>query len=107
MYKEMDEYIGVFLMLRGKNYILVIIRQIDILMYEVYYSKVSQQVSGRFSQQLVIKDRVFVMEFDKEYIIQNEYFNKIVYYILYCVICFIFIVCKIERLDIILESKKN
>lgn len=46
------------------------------------------------------------MEFDKKYIIQNEYFNKIVYYILYCVICFIFIVCKIERLDIILESKK-
>lgn len=98
---------GVFLMLRGKNYILVIIRQIDILMYEVFYSKVSQQVSGRFSQQLVIKDRVFVMEFDKKYIIQNEYFNKIVYYILYCVICFIFIVCKIERLDIILESKKK
>lgn len=30
MYKEMDEYIGVFLMLRGKNYILVIIKQIDI-----------------------------------------------------------------------------
>lgn len=47
------------------------------------------------------------MEFDKKYISQNEYFNKIVYYILYCVICFIFIVCKIERLDIILESKKN
>lgn len=29
MYKEMDEHIGVFLMLRGKNHILATIRQTD------------------------------------------------------------------------------
>lgn len=47
------------------------------------------------------------MEFDKKYMIQNEHFNKIVYYTLYCAICSIFTVCKIERLDTTLESKKN
>lgn len=97
----------VFLMLRGKNHILATIRQTDTLMHEVLHSKASQQASGRLSQQSVTKDRVFAMEFDKKYIIQNEHFNKIVYYTLYCAICSIFTVCKIERLDTTLESKKN
>lgn len=47
------------------------------------------------------------MEFDKKYIIQNEHFNKIVYYTLYCAICSIFTVRKIVKLDTTLESKKN
>lgn len=99
---------GVFLMLRGKNHILATIRQTDtLLMHEVLHSKASQQASGRLSQQSVTKDRVFAMEFDKKYIIQNEHFNKIVYYTLYCAICSIFTVCKIERLDTTLESKKT
>lgn len=100
---------GVFLMLRGKNHILATIRQTDTFI-NALSSPQQGKLVGKWKAQSAVSDKrqsVFAMEFDKKYMIQNEHFNKIVYYTLYCAICSIFTVCKIERLDTTLESKKT